>query len=189
MNKQTKIVLVVAGLVTVVALALAAWLFIKNNDLEDKNRTLETEKQSQEKTPKSESTETKADSTKPTTQSASKLMLSESQKENIKAALDTMNTQPLESYMDSRVEVIVAASGGQPPMSSRDATMSLDYFSSAAAPWEFSEGPSYESSEYKQYFSDSTYVGKSVSGQVVSFHFNDAGKIDRIFMAIDESLL
>ena len=100
-----------------------------------------------------------------------------------------MNTQPLESYMDSRVEVIVAASGGQPPMSSRDATMSLDYFSSAAAPWEFGEGPSYERSEYKQYFSDSTYAGKAVRGQVVSFHFNDAGKIDRIFMAIDESLL
>ena len=51
MNKQTKIFLVVVGLVTVVALALAAWLFIKNNDLEDKNRTLETEKQSQEKRP------------------------------------------------------------------------------------------------------------------------------------------
>lgn len=115
-------------------------------------------------------------------------------KENIKAVFDTMNTQPMESYMAPTVRVIIAASEGIGDRTPAQAVSDLNYFSSATAPWDFDLPAATLSSYgsdmyYGQYFGENTLVGKATSGQIVSMHFNTDGKIDVIFMMISEDLL
>jgi len=114
-------------------------------------------------------------------------------KENIKAVFDTMNTQPMESYMAPTVRVIIAASEGIGDRTPAQAVSDLNYFSSATAPWDFDLPAATLSSYgsdmyYGSYFGENTLVGKAASSQIVSMHFNADGKIDVIFMMASEDL-
>ncbi len=189
MNKRAKLILTI--LVTVLVLALIGWLVWQNNELRGKNQTLEENKQATQQDTDKESAVT---NTKPEETAKPQFTITEQLKENIKAALETMNTQPMAGLMAPQVEVVLAASEGVPPRNPDEATRSLDYFSSAKSPWNFDLGAStldmYRSSEYyKQYFEGNILAGKAASGEVVSFRFNDSGKIDRIFMSISEDIL
>ena len=69
----------------------------------------------------------------------------------------------------------------------------LKYVENAADPWDLALTSatlnSYADGSYGQYFPSDALVGKSADNYVISFTFNEAGKIDGIFMASDASLL
>lgn len=113
--------------------------------------------------------------------------------ESIKAAINSGNTVALQSYMAPKIKVLLAASEGVGDRTPTEAIGDLKYVENAAKPWEFSLPAStlnsYRNGAYRQYFPSDAVVGKSMDNFVISFTFDDNGKIDGIFMASDASLL
>lgn len=145
-------------------------------------------------TPKTTAVVKKTTTTKITaTKTTSPATISESLKENISASIESRNTAALEGYMADSVTVVIAASEKGGAESKAEAVKDLDYLSNGTSPWDFALPEatltSYKNGFYKDYFGDMTYVGKSANNYVVSFHVNDSGKIDKIFMAINANLL
>ncbi|HSX23578.1 MAG TPA: hypothetical protein VLE74_00550 [Candidatus Saccharimonadales bacterium] len=114
--------------------------------------------------------------------------------ESIKASITSGNTAALQGYMASTVSVIIAASEGignrTPAQAVADIT---SYIKNATAPWNFALPAAtlttYRAGFYGQYFPTSAVVGKSADDMVISFSFNDSGKISTVFMAAKASLL
>lgn len=112
---------------------------------------------------------------------------------NIKSSISSNNTSALEGYMASTVKVIIAASEGIGDRTPAQAIGDLKYLDSASDPWNF-ELPAttlakYRASDYKQFFPETAVVGKSADNYVVSFTFNNVGKINGVFMAVNSDLL
>ena len=114
-------------------------------------------------------------------------------RENVIASITSGNTAALEGYMAASVHVVIAASSGVFDHAPAAAVADLKYIEGATAPWNFDLSPatlmSYGSGSYKDYFKSNSIVGKSANGKVVVFNFNDAGKINGIFMSASADLL
>lgn len=120
---------------------------------------------------------------------------SESAAENIKAAVNTGNTQPLEGYMAATVNVILAASEAYGPQTPTQAALDISNFlpDPTNTTWNFdlsaSVLSSYGSGGYGSYFPNIAIVGKSSDNKVISFSFDCNGKISTVFMASNENEL
>lgn len=138
-------------------------------------------------------TKKKTVTAKTTTPTAAVAAISDSLKENIAAAIQSQNTAALEGYMADSVTVVIAASEKGGAETAAQAVSDLDYLKNGTSPWNFALAPdvltNYGNGFYKQYFGDRTVVGKSDNDYVVSFHVNDSGKIDTVFMSINADLL
>lgn len=113
--------------------------------------------------------------------------------DNIKAVFATGNTQPLETYMTTQVKVILAASECCGNKSPAEATQEVTSFmQKASAVWNFSIDAAtltkYRAGAYKEYFPNNAVIGKS-GDLVISFSFDNAGKINTVFMTNVESVL
>jgi hypothetical protein len=113
--------------------------------------------------------------------------------DSIKAAIVSGNTAALDGYMASTVRVIIAASSGVGDRTPTQAINDLKYIDNATDPWDFAL-PSdtlseYRGGDYKQYFPNTAYVGKSANKYVISFQFDAAGKINGIFLTNNSDLL
>lgn len=119
--------------------------------------------------------------------------ISDSLKENIAASIETQNTAALEGYMTDSVTVVIAASEKGGAVSATQAVADLDYLQNGTSPWNFAVTAAtlttYKNGSYGQYFGDRTVVGQSANNYVVSFHVNDNGKIDAVFMTVSADLL
>jgi hypothetical protein len=115
------------------------------------------------------------------------------QLDNIKASITSKNTAALQGYMASTVKVIVAASEGIGDRTPAQAVHDVAYVGAGTNPWDFALPAatlnSYKAGFYTQYFPEGALVGKSANNYVISFSFNDSGKINTIFMTNDGSLL
>lgn len=113
--------------------------------------------------------------------------------QNIQDAITSGNTAALEGYMASTVRVIFAASEGVGDRAPMQAVSDLAYLKGATDPWDFdlpaATLSNYASGDYAQYFPEGALVGKSANGYVISFTFDDTGKINGIFVSSDASLL
>lgn len=113
--------------------------------------------------------------------------------DNIEAAVKSGNYAALEQLMQDKVTVIIAASEGLGERTPAQAVVDIKYLDSGTDPWDFdltaATIDSYQTGDYKQYFTDGALVGKSANDYVVSFSFNNSGKISGIFMAADADLL
>jgi len=118
---------------------------------------------------------------------------SQDQLDNMQAAIETMNTAALEGYMAASVKVILAASEGIGERTPVQAVGDLEYLNDADNPWDFSLPQAtlndYAAGDYAQYFPATAFVGKSADGYVISFTFNNSGKISGIFLSADDALL
>jgi Tfp pilus assembly protein PilV len=114
-------------------------------------------------------------------------------KANIADAISSGNTAALEGYMDSTVNVIVAASEGVGPRTPSEAIADLAYLEGGADPWDFNVDAgtiaTWDAGFYTDYFDDNTYAGRAANGMVVVFDFNECGKINEVFMVANEELL
>lgn len=114
-------------------------------------------------------------------------------RENIEAAINTMNTAALEGYMTDPITVVLAASEKGGPVTAAQAVTDLNYLAGATAPWgwDLSDATitSYKNGFYGQYFTDNTVVGQSANDYVVSFTVNANNKISTIFMTGSADLL
>ena len=114
--------------------------------------------------------------------------------ENIKAVLNTMNTQPMESYMAPKVNVHYNSKTPDKSLEVTPATLSMDYLSDAKTPWTFplsdSEKAKYASKAgFENLFDSNCLVGRSAnSGHLVSFCYNEDIKIHTIFYSRDLSI-
>lgn len=113
--------------------------------------------------------------------------------ESIKDAVKSGNTAALEGYMAASVNVILAASEAYGPQTPTQAIKDLEYLNSATDPWDFALASAtlakYQAGDYKQYFPTTALVGQSANDYVVSFQFDNAGKISGIFMTVSADLL
>lgn len=114
--------------------------------------------------------------------------------DDIKAAVQSGNYAALESLMEDKVTVIVAASDGVGERTPAQAVADLAYLDDGTDPWDFALTAAildgFRDGDYAKYFPQTALVGKSANNYVVSFSFdNDGEKINTIFMSnTDESL-
>ena len=92
------------------------------------------------------------------------------------------------------VIVLIAASGGVGERTPTQAIKDMEYVTNnATTPWDFNLSAdtlgSYRSKAYGQYFPIGSVAVKSANKYVISFLFNDEGKIVAIFMANNEATL
>lgn len=113
--------------------------------------------------------------------------------DNIKDSVKSGNYAALEGFMAPSVSVIIAASDGVGNRTPAQAVNDVKYLDSGTDPWDFalpaSTIASYQEGDYAKYFPDTALVGKSANDHVVSFTFNSDGKINGIFMSVDDGLL
>lgn len=178
------------GALLIVLLAASGYLWMQLQSSREKQQQLDKEKRQLQQQLKGEQ------SSELTPQEAQKVcnsVPSASMAENIKAALDSKNTAAFSTYVTDPVKYVLAASEYGGDISPDEAATSLEYTHSATGPWDFSLPAAtiagYDAGFYTDYFDADTYVGKAVSGMVVSFDFNCDGKIKQIFVAADEDLL
>lgn len=114
-------------------------------------------------------------------------------KQNIRAAVESRNYAALVPSMASTVTVILAASEGIGDRTPAQAATDMAYLNEGTLPWNFSLAPaliaSWDAGFYTDYFDDNTYVGRAANGMVVVFDFNECGKISEVFMVANEELL
>ena len=124
-------------------------------------------------------------------------------KDNVAAAIETMNTAALEGYMADSVYVIYAATEYAGDRTPAQAVADLDYLSSATGPWDFdlpaATLQAYQGGYYSDYFGDYDYyisedehphiVGQSSDGYVVSFCIDEDGNINGVFITGSSELL
>lgn len=133
------------------------------------------------------------DSKNTTETTTKKTMPTAEVKNNIQDAIESGNTSALVGYMAPTVKVIVAASDGIGDRTPKQVVADLKYVDAGTAPWNFSVSKAtlttWRAGFYKQYFPENAVVGESANHYVISFGFDDAGKINTIFMTNDAKLL
>jgi len=114
-------------------------------------------------------------------------------KENIQAALTTMNLQPFETYMADEVNVILEASECCGTMTNEEAALQMQYLEDADAPWNFDQSnetiKKLKEVEPTKYGPESAYIGIASNEYTVSFKFNEDNKISAVTMAATYKLL
>lgn len=114
-------------------------------------------------------------------------------KENIKAAINTGNTQPFETYMADKVSIILEASECCGIKNPTDATKQLDYLNDAVGPWNFDQSndiiKKLKELEPTKYGPESAFIGIAANEYTVSFKFNSDNKINGITMAATYKLI
>lgn len=114
---------------------------------------------------------------------------------NIKASINTANTQPLEGYMATSVNVILAATEAYGVQTQSQAASHIATFigDPTKITWDFNLGASvissYGQGSYGQYFPIGATIGKSSDNKVISISYDANGKIYTVFMAANENLL
>jgi len=113
---------------------------------------------------------------------------------NIKASITSGNTAALEGYMADAVKVVLAMAEGVAPGTPTEAvTRITEFISAATEPWNFEMNSSqlgqYAVGGYGPYFPTIAVVGMSANNKVITFDFDCDGKISRVFMASDSTIL
>jgi cytoskeletal protein RodZ len=128
-----------------------------------------------------------------TTPSTSTPAISAALRENIEAAINTMNTAALEGYMTNPVTVVLAATEYGGPVTPTQAVTDINYLSGATAPWNWNLSAAtltaYQNGFYGQYFPENAVVGQSANNYVISFTINANNRISTIFMTGSADLL
>lgn len=129
----------------------------------------------------------KSTTTNSSTNASTAYTVPDSLKSNTADSVKSGNTAALQGYMASSVNVVIAGSEKSGAESAVLAIKDLDYLNSGTDPWNFALDSatlnSYANGAYKSYFGSNTIVGQSANGYVVSFHVNNSGKIDTVFMS------
>ncbi|HEX5394748.1 MAG TPA: hypothetical protein VFW52_00070 [Candidatus Saccharimonadales bacterium] len=117
---------------------------------------------------------------------------SEDTVKKVKDAVSSGKFTDLKVLMGDKVNVVIAASEGLGSRTPDQAVSDLKYLASSKD-WDFALKAdvvaTYQDGSYSVYFPTGALVGKSSDGHIVSFVFNDAGKITGIFMASNEKSL
>lgn len=191
-NKKP-IALILLALVAIGAIGYGGyWYYAMQNKKEKDAKTqiesLSADKQKLEKElSDAKNTDSKTSKTQSSSDQISKLT-------TVKDAISSKNTAALEALMAPKVTVIIAASEGIGERTPAQAVQDLDYVTGKATnPWDFALSldtlTKYRSGDYGSYFPIGAFSGKSANKYVVSFLFNDEGKIIAIFMTNSESVL
>lgn len=115
--------------------------------------------------------------------------------DNVQNAIKSGNTSALLDLFAPNVDYILAASGSGGIHTPAQAVEDLNYLSNAKSPWNFelpkTELDTYTASQsYGKYFPASqVVVGKSADNMLVSFTFNNDGKISALFISADASIV
>lgn len=113
--------------------------------------------------------------------------------DNIEAAVKSGNYAALQGLMASKINVIIAASEGVGERTAAQAISDIKYLDTGTDLWNFKLPATtlddYQAGDYKQYFPETAFVGKSANNYVVSFTFDGNAKISGIFMAANANLL
>lgn len=185
-KKDSKGVLaLLLGIIAVLALAAAGWFWWQWSESQKSNTALNSEKaalQAQVDQLKKASVAEEADAAPCTVGT-----VSAAKKENIKAALDTKNTEPFKTYTTDPVKYTLAASEYSKNVTPDEAAKNIEYTHSATGPWNFdlpkATTDAYLAGDYKTYFTEKTLFGKAASGMVVAFNFDCNDKITQIFVS------
>ena len=132
---------------------------------------------------------------------APSISFTEGEIENIKAILDTLNTQPLLGYMDGDVMMYYNSSELSETLDSVKATLKLaDYFAKAKTPWTFpltekqkaeliekQKAEDTSKAEFKKFFGGDCLTG-TTSNYLVSLCFNQEKKITKMLFSNDMSI-
>jgi len=126
-------------------------------------------------------------------QAANKVGPSEETLTKVENAIKAGKYSDIQSLLASKVSVIIAASEGLGIRTPTQVVSDLKNLDSGTDPWNF-ELPgatikNYQDGDYAQYFPTGALVGKSANDHVVSFVFNDSGKVTGVFIAADADLL
>jgi len=118
---------------------------------------------------------------------------SESLKNNINAALNSKRSDLFTSYVSEKTRFTVAGSEKDEEETPEQVALSMAITENERAPWNFEIDSTtldnYRGGPYGAHFQDGNYIGKSVTGMVVSFGFECDGKIKSIFISPNDSLL
>lgn len=120
-------------------------------------------------------------------------VLTQDDKNQITAAINSGNYAAIQNKLGEPVLVVVAGSDGYGRRSATQAVNDLAYLKTAKQPWNFNLSEEtltkYSTGKYAQYFPDSAIVGQSADNKVVSLILTPAGKIGVIFMAESPAVL
>lgn len=187
-GKAATVASIVLGVFLAISLGALAWVYMQSET--DKKKLNDEKAQLQAQIELLTSSESQQAEDQPATCSGEPSM---EMMDNIKAALNTKNTAVFATYVTDPVTFVLAASEQGGEQSAADTAQSMAYTHSATGPWDFNLSAatlaSYEVGFYKDYFDDTTYVGKAASGMVASFDFDCDGKIKQIFISADDDLL
>jgi hypothetical protein len=118
---------------------------------------------------------------------------SEDTLKKVEEAIKAGKYSDIQNLMASKVYVIIAASEGLGVRTPAQAVNDLKYLDGGTDPWNFalaaSDVKNYQDGDYAQYFPVGSLIGKSANSYVVSFTFNNDGKIIGIFMANKADIL
>ena len=132
---------------------------------------------------------------------APSISFTEGEIENIKAILDTLNTQPLLGYMDGDVMMYYNSAELSETLNSTKATLKLgEYFAKAKTPWTFpltekqkaeliekQKAEETSKAEFKKFFGGDCLTG-TTSNYLVSLCFNQEKKITKMLFSNDMSI-
>lgn len=109
----------------------------------------------------------------------------------IEASIASKNTQALESYMASSVNVVIYATECCGPLTALAATKQLDYLSSATPPWNFKDNNPIAAQlrAKSDFFKDATVIGTASNGYAVGFTLDDQAKIKSVALVADYKLI
>lgn len=112
--------------------------------------------------------------------------------ENIKAVINTANTQPLLGYVaDGATAVTVDAGGVSSSPSNGTVVAMTNFLEKSSHVWDFNLSDllvdSYKAGAYGKYFSDATIIGKSDNGEVIAITFDCNSKIYDILLSTSET--
>ena len=145
--------------------------------------------------------DTEEEETKTPEVKAPSISFTEGEIENIKAILDTLNTQPLLGYMDGDVMMYYNSAELSETLNSTKATLKLgEYFAKAKTPWTFpltekqkaeliekQKAEDTSKAEFKKFFGGDCLTG-TTSNYLVSLCFNQEKKITKMLFSNDMSI-
>ena len=145
--------------------------------------------------------DTEEEETKTPEVKAPSISFTEGEIENIKAILDTLNTQPLLGYMDGDVMMYYNSAELSETLNSTKATLKLgEYFAKAKTPWTFpltekqkaeliekQKAEETSKAEFKKFFGGDCLTG-TTSNYLVSLCFNQEKKITKMLFSNDMSI-
>jgi hypothetical protein len=115
--------------------------------------------------------------------------ISQEKKDVIAAAVKARTYSTLQSMMTDPVDLVISGSNASGEASPEVAVDEMRFLNGVTDPWDFALSPYvtnvWAAHEYRLYFIDSFFAGRAASDEVVSFGFNECGKIETIFMISD----